>query len=925
MDRSEIVAQVLKDPHAPQGQLQDSLEVALYVALCLTPANLKDEKNRYLIASVVKDLGFNGECPLDFSRYLQDLVSSGALILAGGESSQYYIRAFDAKLVEGKVSQQNGESIIFDDNTAYKVIDAVRFITMRGDEVEAYLSPLHQKAYVKEIKKARDKVIGFITLNRAVREYLSFGYFSESERKDALSRLYELTVKDMPQFSFKVVGVDEELKLYSNDLVVAQIVNRTKDYVSVKVVEKIQSIDSIQDAIFKAMLTYDINLKFPSNVQRAAKRVNREVLETEIQGRVDLRDLPLVTIDGEDARDFDDAVYVKKGRTGYTLYVAIADVSYYVRPGTLLDKEALNRTTSVYFPYFVAPMLPVELSNGICSLNPNVDRLCMVCELGINRQGEIKAYKFYPAVMKSHGRLTYTEAYEMIFEGTTPQEEHQALIEDLKRLHELYLCLKKAREKRGAIDLEGDEVTFTFDGNLQVDGIVPQVRNDAHMLIEECMIAANIAAAKFVSEHGFETLYRVHAKPSDKKLEDLRNFLALSGFRYNLSDSPTPQEYAKISQLAKDREDAPLISMMLLRSMSKAVYSPNNIGHFGLALDFYAHFTSPIRRYPDLQIHRVIKYILEQEQTRHWGKIGSMRYSKEELTVLGDRCSDKEVAATQAEYDVDNALKCMYLQRRIGDVVDGMVTATASFGVFVNLIDFHIDGMIFIGDLEFLGNQELQPGDKLKVKIVSVDVATHKIGLFYEGRIKRRRGTKKAEGEALNSEIKKAPKAISNNLPTVAQKEELIRRNSLLGRKYDHLMEPSEELAAVLNQRAQKNDENFIKQRETQELKKASKKKKEVKEKPVETQVVDEASKSEVVENSLYPLQAFLELWDKKKGGNKSSQKPIEMTLGQQNLPKAQENGKELSKSQKKRLKKKQRRDKTRLSRLMQKDKQRKK
>ncbi len=689
-------------PNAPKGNPANSLQAALYRAVLLNFRSFLDY-HKAPLKQLIKDSGYKKTVPANLDEEIESLIKSEALVspYEGAVMLGYGTRVFDAR-----VNLKADSFVVYDDETSYELVS--RIYPLPGDEVKVYASAVFKKAVVSSFVRAREYVLGFL-------EHGPWGP--------------RLRTAELP-CEIKVAEDRIFHNLSPHALVLAQITTRSEYGVTVRIVREITKVESIATLIMKAMLSYDINPEFPDNVKRAAKRVSQQVVDADLKGRVDLRDLPLVTIDGEDARDFDDAVYVKKGRTGYTLYVAIADVSYYVKPHTLLDAEALNRTTSVYFPYYVVPMLPVELSNGICSLNPGVDRLCMVCELGINRQGTIKAYKFYPAVMKSHARLTYNEAYKMITEGVTDFEDHKSVIEHVKDLYELYLCLKKARDKRGAVSIEGDETGFSFDESLEVDGIIPKERNDAHLIIEECMIAANVAAAEFVIANGSNTLFRVHAKPTLKKLEELKTALAVHAVASPVPDNPTSMDYAKIAKEIASRPDAKILSLLLLRSMSRALYSPDNIGHFGLALDCYCHFTSPIRRYPDLQLHRVIKHILCSRENSSFSKIGELSYTKEQLTVLGERCSDKENNATLAELNVDNGLKCLVVKRHIGDYVRGMVTATTDFGVFVNLVDFYIDGMIFVGDLPV--NRPLESfkaGQLVTVRILNVDAASLKINL----------------------------------------------------------------------------------------------------------------------------------------------------------------------------------------------------
>ena len=382
-----------------------------------------------------------------------------------------------------------------------------------------------------------------------------------------------------------------------------------------KIVEILGDIDDPGMEIEIAVRKYGVPHEFSAAALKQAARLPGEVQAGELGERVDLRDIPLVTIDGEDARDFDDAVYcepIKIGRSsGYRLIVAIADVSHYVKPNDALDADALERSTSVYFPRRVIPMLPEKLSNGLCSLNPDVDRLTLVCDAVISAKGEIKAYQFYPAVIHSAARLTYTEVAAIIGNTTGPEAARRpALVPHLLHLHEVYQALLQARRARGAIDFETMETYIVCNAAGKIEQILPRTRNDAHKVIEECMLAANVCAADLLQRHKHPSLYRVHAVPTKEKLEQLRTFLKQVGLHLAGGDTPAASDYAELLPKIKGRPDALLLQTMLLRSMQQAVYSPENIGHFGLSYEAYAHFTSPIRRYPDLLTHRAIKAIL---------------------------------------------------------------------------------------------------------------------------------------------------------------------------------------------------------------------------------------------------------------------------------------------------------------------------
>ncbi len=438
-----------------------------------------------------------------------------------------------------------------------------------------------------------------------------------------------------------------------------------------------------------AIRSYDLPFEWPAAATKAAARVPDHVGETDLAGREDLRATPLITIDGADARDFDDAVFcTAAAKGGFRLLVAIADVSHYVRPGSALDDEARLRGTSAYFPNRVVPMLPEALSNGICSLNPAVDRLCMVCELDIDAAGRVRKSRFYDAVMHSHARLTYAQAWSFL-NGEGGLDPAPEVAESLRQLHALYKVLRRRREKRGAIDFRGHEVAFKFDDRGEVAAIVPRSRNDAHKLIEECMIAANVAAAEHLERIEAVTPFRVHPPPPERKLEDLRQALAELGLKLPAADRVRPADLARLLREARDRPDRDLIEALVLRSLALAVYQPRNLGHFGLALDAYTHFTSPIRRYPDLLVHRALR--------RHFSGSGKREgYSAEEMAKLTEHASMTERRADEAARDVDERLKCAFIKAHVGDQFAGRVTGVKEFGLFVELDGLQISGLVHV-------------------------------------------------------------------------------------------------------------------------------------------------------------------------------------------------------------------------------------
>ncbi|MDO4795168.1 MAG: ribonuclease R [Brachymonas sp.] len=551
-----------------------------------------------------------------------------------------------------------------------------------------------------------------------------------------------------------------------------------------RVTEVLGDMDDPGMEIEIAVRKYGVPHVFSDACLRLAKALPATVQDEDWQDRVDLTDVPLVTIDGEDARDFDDAVYCepavlgsrgKSAKTGWRLLVAIADVSHYVQNGNAIDVDAYERATSVYFPRRVIPMLPEKLSNGLCSLNPDVDRLCMVCDMLITADGDIHAYQFYPGVMHSHARFTYTEVAAILSNTKGPEaRKYAARVDDLLHLHGVFKALHGARERRGAMDLETVETQIVCDENGRIEKIVPRIRNDAHKLIEEAMLAANVCAADFITRGKQPGLFRVHEGPTLEKVEILRNYLRTLGINAQVSDQPTPGELAAIAEATKDRPDAEQVHAMLLRSMQQAIYSPHNSGHFGLAYEAYAHFTSPIRRYPDLLVHRVIKAILRGEKyhlpvlptpgeaqaklSQRLQKNAALRAPNAAATATakprknqaelqaweaaGLHCSANERRADEASRDVETWLKCKYLRDFLGEEFNGVVSSVTSFGLFVTLDAMYVEGLVHITELggDYFkfdeARQELRGertglrfalGAKVQVQVIRVDLDGRRI------------------------------------------------------------------------------------------------------------------------------------------------------------------------------------------------------
>jgi ribonuclease R len=517
-----------------------------------------------------------------------------------------------------------------------------------------------------------------------------------------------------------------------------------------------------------AIRTYGLPSVWPDEVVEQIKPFKKVVAEDAKQGRVDLRAVPLVTIDGADARDFDDAVFVSKTAKGWKLLVAIADVSHYVQPGSALDIEAKNRSTSVYFPEQVIPMLPEILSNGLCSINPDEDRLCMVCEMLINEQGQVTRAKFFDAVMRSHARLTYDKVSAMLEHNHAKlRKKYNAVLPDLEQMYALYKAMRGQREIRGAMDFDTQETQIVFAEDRKIDKIIPVQRNDAHKLIEEFMIATNSAAARYLNRKKMPRLLRIHEGPSEEKIRTLKTFLGEVGLHMGGGDKPAPVDYMHLTSSIKDRPDAHLIQTVLLRSMSQAVYSPEKKGHFGLALDAYTHFTSPIRRYPDLMVHRAIRHCLQGKSPE------SFYCGFPEITTLGEHCSANERRADEATRDVVSWLKCEYMQDKIGESFAGVISAVTGFGFFVELSDLYVEGLVHVTSLgqdffkfdptshQLKGERSgvhYRLGDSVNVIVASVNLDDKKIDFDLLG-MQRRGATQDVEKKSRHDDKKKTKKS----------------------------------------------------------------------------------------------------------------------------------------------------------------------
>jgi len=611
-----------------------------------------------------------------------------------------------------------------------------------------------------------------------------------------------------------------------------------------RITEVLGEIDDPGMEIEIAVRKYEVPHRFSPETLAQAAALPDKLRPIDKRHRIDLTDVPLVTIDGEDARDFDDAVYcepLKQGRgkaafEGWRLLVAIADVSHYVKPGEPLDEDAYERATSVYFPRRVIPMLPEKLSNGLCSLNPDQERLSMVCDMLVAADGEISAYQFYPAVIRSHARLTYTEVATILGNTRGAEAQRRAdLVPHLIHLHEVYRALLKHRGNRGAIDFESTETQIVCDDNGRIEKIVPRTRTEAHRLIEEAMLAANVCAAEFIESHKHPALFRVHEGPTPEKRLTLQNYLRALGLGFSLSDDPKPAELQAISQGTKDRLDAAQISTMLLRSMQQAIYTNSNSGHFGLAYEAYAHFTSPIRRYPDLLVHRVLKALLQGKRYHLGGgaiedwaqsqpaaktarksskaapKVPASTQDAALWESAGAHCSANERRADEASRDVEAWLKCRFMRDHLGEEYAGTVSAATSFGMFVVLDELYVEGLVHITELggEYFrfdeARQELRGersgvrytvGSRVRVQVSRVDLDGRKIDfrLVREGETdalvaRGRKGTGAAAPASVGDELKEVQSR--DRVAKAARSKAVASRGTAAGKKTRSAAKPA--------------------------------------------------------------------------------------------------------------------------------------
>jgi len=609
-------------------------------------------------------------------RRLGAMVRDGQLVRnrRGG-----FLPVDEANLIRGRVSAHpDGFGFLINEYGGDDIFLSAKQMrtVLHGDRVVVHIVGTDRRgrsegAVVEVLERANKTIVGRLAVNRGIAVL-----HPDNKRIN-----HEVLISDSGQAGDGKIVLAE---------IVEQPTNRNPPIASV--IEVLGEHMSPGMEIDIAIRSRDIPEVWPDAVMAESSAIDTEVDPRVVAERRDIRSLPLVTIDGEDARDFDDAVYAEAKPYGWRLLVAIADVSHYVQSGSSLDKEAYLRGTSVYFPQRVIPMLPESLSNGLCSLNPNVDRLCLVCDMAIEANGAIKRARFYPAAMRSHARLTYTQVGQFL-QGVETAEPLRSYQNELRELHQLFLVMREARATRGAIEFESSETRIVFNQQRKIEKLLPVERNDAHMLIEECMIAANISAARYLHRNSMPGLYRIHEGPGIDKLMDVRKFLGQRGLSLGGGDQPDPADYAKTLSNAAGRADYLVIQTVMLRSMNQAVYSTRNVGHFGLALAEYAHFTSPIRRYPDLMVHRAIKHRLVHKSKKDFA------YDTARVTEIGDHCSVTERRAEDAVRDVTAWLKCEFMQDQIGQTHLGVITGITSFGAFVELNGIHVEGLLHITSL----------------------------------------------------------------------------------------------------------------------------------------------------------------------------------------------------------------------------------
>jgi ribonuclease R len=672
------------------------------------------------------------------------------LEVRGPEAREGFERRLAAMERDGQIMRNRRGAILIADKAGLikgKVIghpDGFGFLRPENGEPDLFLGP-------KQMHKALhgDVVLARVTgVDRRGRLEGSIVEVLERANKKVVGRIFmehgvAFLIAENKRINQDILITPDSLKgAKEGQVVVAEIIEQpSKNAEPIgRVVEILGNYADPGMEIEIALRKHDLPYEWPRDAEEAAKRLPKTVDAKDLKGRKDLRKLPFVTIDGETARDFDDAVYAEtlspalsqgRGSKGFKLWVAIADVSHYVKPGDPLDREAYNRGNSVYFPRRVIPMLPEELSNELCSLKPEVDRLVMVCEMEVTAGGVVRTYEFYPSVIHSNARLTYTRVAAVLEGRDAEPPVPGKLVPQLETLYAVFKALFGARQKRGAIDFDSVETQMIFDDKGKIERIVRVQRNDAHRLIEECMLAANVSASDYLEKNQQPTLFRVHEGPSPEKLEALRTMLKDFALALGGGDKPQAKDYAELLKRIKDRPYAGMLQTVMLRSLHQAVYTPENVGHFGLAYDAYAHFTSPIRRYPDLLVHRGIKAVLKGQ-----------RYDAGDLNAIGTHCSETERRADDATRDVEAWLKSYYMQDHVGEIFTGTISGVTQFGLFVTLDELHVDGLVHISDLgqdyfqydaakhTLRGERtgiKYQLAGRVKVKVVRVNLEQAKI------------------------------------------------------------------------------------------------------------------------------------------------------------------------------------------------------
>ena len=698
---------------------------------------LEDNGRPIRVEAMSKGLGLKGQRTQSLLvDQLGKMVRAGQII--ENRRSEYCLTA-KIELLTGKVlGHRDGFGFIRRDDDQDDVYLSAREMreVINGDRIAFRISGTDRRG------RKEGKVVE--VLERGVREIAG-----EFIRERGIG----LVIPDNPKISHRMlIAKGESGAAKHGQMVVAEILDYpgSMQQMSGRVINVIGEPGQKGIATDIAIHSNAIPTRWPASVKKFVGKFGKTVPASAGSDRVDLRDTPLITIDGADARDFDDAVYCMPSGGGWRLLVAIADVAHYVETDSVLDKEALKRGTSVYFPDRVVPMLPEVLSNGLCSLNPDVDRLCMVCEIRVSKEGKVTGSKFYEGLMRSHARLTYSEVNDMLT-GESSKSVPKPVRRTVSHLHDLYQLFARARQRRGAIELDIPQTRIKLNSEGEVESIQAVPRNDAHRLIEECMIAANVEAAKFLRHHRIAGLYRVHAKPHPDKFEELRQYLLTLGLKVPHPDHVEPRQFNKLLSQVKDRPDSHAISIAMLRSLTHAEYTPKNIGHFGLALDAYAHFTSPIRRYPDLLVHRAIRHIVRG------GKPGKYAYNNVAMERLGAICSEHERRAEDATREVEAWLKCQFMDDKIGEQYAGVVTGVTNFGLFVLLDSLQIDGLVHVSSLNsdyyhydpasqaLIGERSgtrYRLGDQLDIVVSRVDLETRKIDFQLAAKESRKSGSR---------------------------------------------------------------------------------------------------------------------------------------------------------------------------------------